>query len=133
MLTLELATKFASAGLVQSGYEVFRGKLPASPDEVIVIYETAGLAPELFFVGTTVEQPGVQIVARGAADDYDGPRLALEKIAQGMRDWGAFMVGSVRYLGARLQQQPYKFDQDANQRVKFAVNAILLKEPSPLS
>ncbi len=72
----EIVTFLASEGLGTAGTDLFFGKMPATPAACGVVYETGGIAPDLGF-GSSVarsESPAIQVVFRGAKEDYDGPR-----------------------------------------------------------
>jgi hypothetical protein len=130
VITGEVATKLTAASLT-TGYEVLRGKMPSSPDKVIALFETGGAGPQ-FFLGATdaIEEPSLQVRVRGAANDYDGPRLTIEAIFQALLAYGAFTVSSVRYLSFTPLQSPYPLRRDENQRVEWAVNFLVQKELS---
>lgn len=130
MLLVEIAAKLAAEGLVPSGYVVVKGKLPTSPDKVIAVYETGGLAPQRFFGNSqSIEMPGLQFVVRGAANDYEGPKVVIDAIFQATLDWGAFTASGVRYVGVDAQQSPFPFlRSDDNLRTLHAFNAIAMKE-----
>jgi hypothetical protein len=81
MLTAEISTRLTAQGLVTGDYEVFRGKVPASPDEVIVLHETGGAGAEQFLGATaSLEQPALKITVRGTRFQHDEPRLIIERI-----------------------------------------------------
>jgi hypothetical protein len=131
----EMAAKLAAESLVTTGFVVRRGTIGETQDKVIALYETGGLAPERFLGGSaSVETSGLQVVVRGARDDYDTPRAQAERIYQAMLDgWGAFTQGGVRYLGVTPQQAPFLFRRDANERPYLAFNALVLKGLGPTS
>jgi hypothetical protein len=134
MLTSEISARLSSESLVTTGYTVVRGKVPATPDKVIVLRETGGAGPERFLGGSaSVEQPALQVIVRGAKHDYDGPRLQIEQIYQAAMGWGAFTASSVRYLGLTPLQAPTKLRDDENERVEFVVNFLVQKELSSTS
>jgi hypothetical protein len=69
------------------GTNIFLGKMPASPDYCITIYEYEGQQPKESF-GTTaydIDMPRIQVVVRGARDDYptarDGAKTVRDLIA----------------------------------------------------
>lgn len=133
MLTVEFAARLTAQSLT-TGYTVTRGILPATPDKVIAVYETGGSGPSLATgAGNTVENPNVQVVVRGVAHDYDGPRLAVERIYQAALGWGAFTQSSVRYLSVTPLAAPFVRNRDENGRVEWAVNFAVEKELSPTS
>jgi hypothetical protein len=58
------------------GTNLFLGMMPETPDACVCVYESSGLAP-METMGTAafaVEQPGLQVIARGARGDYPGAR-----------------------------------------------------------
>ena len=133
MLTDEIKTRLTAEGLVATGYTVLRGKMPATPDKVIVLREGGGAGLERFMGSASIEQPALQVLVRGAAFDYDGPRQVIERIYQAAQGWGAFAVSGVRYLGLTALQAPNKLREDENERVEFVVNFFVQKELSPTS
>lgn len=130
MLLDELAARVTSQGLVAAGFTLLIGELPASPDAVIVLRETGGAGPEIAFGGDIVEQPGVQVVVRGAPHDYVPARAAIETLHQGILGWGAFVASGTRYLGMTALQSPFPLRIDLNDRQELAVNYLVQKEPS---
>lgn len=131
MLTSELKTKIeATTSLLTTGYTVFRGFLPATPDKAVALFESGGSGQSNAF-GGTVEQPGLQVIVRGAPDDYDVARLQIEKLYQALSGWGAFTVAGTRYLSFTPLQAPFPLGgKDGNQRQTFSVNFLVQKELS---
>ena len=58
------------------GVNLFLGMMPETPDACVCIYESQGLAPMMTMgaAAFAVEQPGLQVIARGARGDYPGAR-----------------------------------------------------------
>jgi hypothetical protein len=132
MLTDEIKARLDALSLVDADYTVFRGKMPATPDEVVVLRETGGTAAERFMGGTaSIEQPSLQVIVRGAPHDYDGPRLVADTIWQAMVEWGAFTADGTRYVGLTPLQSVFPLrDGDENHRKEFSMNFLVLKEMS---
>lgn len=129
MLLDETAARITAEGLLAAGYVLLQGALTPTPDKQVVLHETGGLAAARFFCGSaTVDQPGLQLVVRGPARDYAGPRAQIETLYQALCDWGAFEASGVRYLGLSPQQAPFPMTRDENERVVFAVNFLVQKE-----
>jgi len=64
------------------GTTIFLGKMPASPDYCITIYEYEGMQPKESF-GTAaydIDMPRIQVVVRGARDDYPTARDAAKTV-----------------------------------------------------
>ncbi len=130
MITAELSAKLTAASLT-TGYEVLRGKMPSSPDKVIALFESGGAGVQQFMceIGA-IEEPTLQIRVRGIADDYDGPRLTIERIFQALLGYGAFSTATARYLSFTPLQSPFLFRRDDSKRVELAVNFLIQKELS---
>lgn len=134
MLLTELSARITSQSLVNTGYTVFTGYLPPSPHLAIALYETGGTGMERFFGGSApVDRAGLQVVVRGAPQDYATPRRQMEKLYQGLSDWTAFTQSGVRYLNFVPLQSPFVFNRDETERVVFAVNFLVWKELSPVN
>lgn len=130
MLLDEMAARLVALGLT-TGYAVSKGSLPATPDAAISLHETGGTATEIAFGGHAVEGATLQVVVRGQARDYATPRLVIERIYQSALSWGGFVAGGVRYMAVTPLQPPFPRHRDANERVEFACNFLVQKEPSP--
>lgn len=64
------------------GTNIFLGKMPASPDYCITVYEYEGMQPHET-MGTSpysIDKPRIQVVVRGARDDYPTARDGLTTI-----------------------------------------------------
>lgn len=112
------------------------GFMPATPDEVGVIYEYGGLPTERRFgvSGVGYERPAIQIVFRGLPNDYLNPRLKCEiayKYLMTIQPGSLGPVATTEYLSFDPQQPPHPVaDQDGNGRFKIGVNIYIVKGPS---
>jgi len=127
MLTDEIKARLAAQSLVNSGFTVFRNVMPDTPHQVIAIFEYGGMAPELFFSGSTLEQPSIQFRVRGNPNDHDAPRAQIDDIFQAVTNWGGFTQSGTVYLGLQAIQSPFLMNRDANERLEFCVNFKVLK------
>ena len=102
--------------------------MPHDPDVIGCLYEYPGQMPQRQFgtVGVMYERPALQLVFRGAAFDYLGPRVKSE-IAY--RAFVAVQPGalsgsiSTKYLQIDPLQPPFQLGSlDANNRVRIAFN-----------
>lgn len=107
------------------------GYIDGSPDVMGVIYEYGGLPTQgrLGVIGVGYEEPSIQVVFRGAPNDYAAPmikaRAAWAALA-GVQP-GALASGDV-YLRIQPQQSPFSLGKDANNRFEIACNYYLEKE-----
>lgn len=58
------------------GSTLFLAMMPETPDACVCVYESPGLAPmeTMGSAAFAVEQPGLQVICRGAKGDYPGAR-----------------------------------------------------------
>lgn len=108
------------------------GRLPASPDSVIVVQEYGGVPPNTGFgtPGLKDEMPGVAIRVRGDAEDYATPRATIQLVYRHMAKLQAMTLGTpgVFYRMARAQQAPFPLELDSDRRHVFGVNYLIEKE-----
>lgn len=125
MVTAEIATYLVGQGLgLTSGTNLFRGKLPDTPDICVVVYEYGGMPNEPEMGGTTVrlEFPSIQIVTRGVKDEYDAPRLLAQQVMAALTKIGGQTLSGVVYGCVMAKQPPFPLGWDDNFRMRFACN-----------
>jgi len=133
MATLdELGAYLATEMTLVVGTTIFLGSLPPKPDVCLAIRETGGSPPTggLGTTGIQYEFPSVQIVVRGAPDDYETPRTTAETAYRKLAEIEAESLSSTAYLMAMPLQSPFFLQQDKNDRLLIAFNAAIEKEPS---
>lgn len=131
----EILAVIGAGGFGTSGSTLFGGALPPTPDACVAVKEYPG-GPPIYFFGEAkpgIEQPRIQILARGAARDYSGPRLLIEQIYQSLAARGAFVQGTARYLDLEPLQPPYELGRDENERWVFGFNLRIWKGLSSTS
>src|SRR5215210_6567726 len=112
------------------------GNMPGTPDAIGTLYEYGGQTPERGFgiAGIKYEKPSVQIVFRGVAFDYKGPRDKADRAFQLLAGVlpGALGGGvTTEYLRIDPVQSPFPTEPpDGNNRVKIGVNFYVTKVPS---
>jgi hypothetical protein len=112
------------------------GLMPASPDVVGCLYEYGGEGVERRFgvTGVGYENPSFQLVFRGAAFDYNGPRGKAETALRALTSVqpGQILVSiATIYLTLDPQQSPFPVAEiDLNNRHRIGFNFRVKKEPS---
>ena len=121
-----LATAVPTIGLI------VKGTMPATPHVGLSLMEYGGSAPDLGFgmQGIKHEHASVQLMTRGAPDDYDEPRTRIESAFQALSKIQGLTINGVFYLLVKPKQSPYLFARDDSKRVRFVVNFSVDKEPS---
>ena len=76
------------------------------------------------------EHPSIQLMVRGVPDDYETPRLVIERAYHEMAKIQGMTLSGVNYLFVRPKQAPFLMARDDSKRIRFAVNFSVDKEPS---
>lgn len=129
----DIATRLGTlSGGALSGYTVLTGFRPDYPDKIVVIYETGGRGASLGFgvAGIQFEYPSIQVLARGEADDYAGPRAVLEAVYQDLPKVQATTLNSTTYHTIIALQAPFLLERDPKRRVVLVVNFNIEKRPA---
>lgn len=111
----------SSSSVVSDLYEISIGKEPATPSNVISIYETPGYPPQLTFnKSEKYEYPSVQIRLR--SDFYQNgyeQALRIREILHGRahETWNGTYYSVIYCVNG-----PLLFDYDKNQRPRFILN-----------
>lgn len=133
-LLLEIVDFLASEGLGTAGVDLFENFLPNDPDAAGVVKESGGSGPDMGFgsVGVQFENPTVQIIFRGAPEDYAGPRAKAQTAFNSMASISAPQsLGSTKYLLVIPLQQPFPLGgRDESKRWNIACNYLIKKEQS---
>lgn len=122
-----LVAASVGARAAQSGWGIFAGKAPLTPDTVITLYNTGGLVPNPKWL---LDYPSIQAIIRGAksggAATYDKAREVRDTLLgcdsqtiNGERLVAINMVGDIATLGF-----------DDNNREMYSVNFSLIVEPA---
>lgn len=126
-----LPANYPSGGLIP----IIVGQMPEQPDACCALQDYGGNPPEQGFGvdGIHYEYPGVQLVFRGAAEDYATPRTNA-KTAWGFLTKviapGNLPGTTTEYLMITAVNSPFQLKRDGAQRVYIAFNIICEKVPS---
>lgn len=109
------------------------GHLDQTPDALAAIYEYGGFIAEGRYGirGVGYERPTIQVVFRGAPNDYATPRNRAQQayLALAAIQPGEIYSGSSIYQTVTPQQPPFSMGRDANLRFMIACNYQIVKEP----
>jgi hypothetical protein len=101
------------------GTNLFLGTLPDSPDACVAVYENAGSSPTFTMGsgGIRIDYPMLQVISRGAREDYPTARdkaetirillaSVLEQTVSGIHIMRIEPMGSVNQLGVDPKYRP---------------------------
>lgn len=85
LLITDVLNFLVSEGIIEgaTGWTRGAGYLPPDPDQVIAVFETPGLVPEVVKTGSTeqaYDNPGFQIRGRGGEFGYDALRQKMGQV-----------------------------------------------------
>ncbi len=106
------------------GTNLFLGKMPDSPDYCVCLYEYEGMAPMQSFGGNPydVDMPRIQIVVRGARDDYPTARDGAKSIKDILSDITDVTISSTKVLRVASLGSTIPLGLDDKDRPRIAAN-----------
>lgn len=132
MMLPDIAEYLIAQGIQSGGFTVKYGYMPETPDQIVTIYEYQGLMdePKLGKGTTNLENPRINVVVRGTANDYDIARQKGQDVKTAMARVVnmAIAVSNVRYLTIQHLNGPAFMRRDANFRTLFTSNYQVEKE-----
>lgn len=98
--------------------------MPASPDYCICLYEYEGMAPMQSFGGNPydVDMPRIQVVVRGARDDYPTARDGAKSIKDILSDITDVTISSTKVLRVASLGSTIPLGLDDKDRPRIAAN-----------
>ena len=127
----EIVAFLDAEGLGTAWADLFMGSMPDDPDACGCVYETGGIPPDLGFGSSAVrfESPAIQVVFRGAPDDYATPRANAKTAFASLAGVEAptTLTGTI-YNWIHPLQSPFKLGEpDKKQRILIACNYLVEK------
>ena len=106
------------------GTNIFLGKMPASPDYCITLYEYEGMAPKESFGSNPydIDMPRIQVVVRGARDDYPTARDGVNTIRGLLADLTDVTISSTKVLRVASLGAFIPLGLDDKDRPRIAAN-----------
>lgn len=128
-LSDDLATLTARQGVgayegVGTGTPILVGKMPDSPDKVLVIRRTGGQPDEDDFT-SGVDRPTFQLVARGEQDDSLTPEALADAAYIALHRLRNVTSGESNIISIRAIQPPFELGWDDNGRARYAFNIVV--------
>ncbi len=102
-----------------TGWALFLGHLPPTPDKAVVIYETGGAASEVEF---GLDYPTFQVMVRGEAGGYQAVRTKIQAIFEILHNSEENMPGSSYVNITGIQSAPLSLGRDETKRPQLSWN-----------
>ena len=114
--------------VAQLGYayetNLFLATMPDSPDSISVIYENAGSSPD-FTMGAssvTLDAPMIQVITRGAEEDYVGARDRAMAIRDVLGNLANVTVSTVKIVRIEAMGSINPLGTDSHRRHMISTN-----------
>lgn len=106
------------------GTNIFLGKMPATPDYCITLYEYEGMAPSETFGNHPydIDIPRIQIVVRGARDDYPTARDGAKTVRDLLSNLTDITISSTKILRVASLGAFIPLGLDDKDRPRIAAN-----------
>lgn len=119
-----LAEKLNSASVAVTASNMFIGIMPDTPDLCVALYEYAGAAPleVMRDDSATLEQPSVQVMTRGARNDYPAARELMVNVRDTLCSITDETISGVRFLRVHNQSSMNALGTDEKDRPEFSLS-----------
>lgn len=124
MTVLEpLAARLTSASVATTAVNLFLGIMPDTPDACVALFEYAGEAPlEVMQSNTaTLEQPSIQVMTRGARNDYPAALALIESVRDTLTAITDETISGVRFLRVHNLSSVNALGTDDKDRPEFSL------------
>lgn len=130
MATLDELKAYLVTALVADDDVIFMGSSPDFPDDVLVIFEYPGNAPEYVqnSFDPAVEKPQIQVVARSKR--YELAKAMADKAWVALARVTNTTLSGTRYRSVRPNGSPGLVGRDSGDRLRVGFNASVEKEVS---
>jgi hypothetical protein len=125
-----LADRLNSASVATTAANLFIGLMPATPDLCVALYEYAGAAPlEVMRDNSeTLERPSVQVLVRGARNDYPTARNLMASVRDTLTAITDETISGVRFLRVNQISSINALGTDENDRPRFTLSLQAVTE-----
>lgn len=106
------------------GTNLFLAVMPESPDACVCIYDTPGLSPMMTMGSSAfaVEQPGLQVITRGARGDYPGARDKAKAVRALLAGIIETSISGIHIMRVEAEGSFLPMGEDQNGRPMISMN-----------
>jgi hypothetical protein len=125
-----LADRLQSASVATTATNLFLGLMPDKPDLCVALYEYAGASPLEVMVNdaATLERPSVQVIVRGARNDYPTAKALMEQVRDTLTAIANEDISGERFLRVSQQSSINALGVDDNDRPEFSLSLQVVME-----
>jgi len=123
--SVDIATKLATAGIGVLGTSIFVGREPGLSTLTITLLDVGGAAPNPKYARDFLD---LQIVVKGAPNDYVSARTKAEAIKNNLLGAAAYTVGTEIYFAFNMRGDINFIGYDKNNQPSFTLNFRIIKD-----
>lgn len=128
---IDFKDMLVSAGIgtfaASSGWAIYVGQQPDSPDTCITVYDAPGESPD---PRNNIDYPAPMVRVRGAVGDYVNGYNKAEYIKKALLGKAAATVNGNRYTGIWMRGGINHLGFDDKNRPEFTLNFLVAMEPA---
>lgn len=132
MLTTDLAAYLQTAGVGTVGTDIFKGFLPETPNDCVVLFQRGGQPPEVVNTVPRIEYPELHVIIRADGDTaYEDAMDKANDVMVALHAIGEVTINTRRYLYVRALSSPTLMRYDYSQKpphVYVAIDFQVFKE-----
>lgn len=134
MILDDLADYLSTSGIGTIGTDLFKGKMPSTPDAVVALFVTGSAPPDHRMatspISAATERPHVAVWTRAAR--YDSAQKTAQDVWRLLDGYGGTING-VSYLAVYALQAPFPLEEDEARRTVVACNYEVVRVPASSS
>ena len=130
----DMVDYLTTAAAATGGTDLFAAEMPGTPDLCLCLYEAPGMTPVKAMGNTAgaavLERLGLQVVARGARQEYLDARALAQAAFLKLDGMPKRSLNGVEYLWGSARQSPFPMGKDEDGRPLIAFNCDIHRRMS---
>lgn len=122
-----LVTAGVGVFAASTGWGIFLGKAPDTPNTVLVVTDSGGLTPNPKFL---LDFPGVQVLGRGSPGQYQEIYSKMQEVKNALLGLPSQTIGTDRWTSITMRSDISSLGYDPKNRLQMSVNFQIILEPA---
>lgn len=111
-----------------SGWNIYIGLMPDTPNQVIVLYDSPAPKPLIVANNSIPDFLQSPFSVQVRAGDYEDAHAKARAVKDALQRIGRFTVGAVSYKNIIMQTDPHHLGYDGRQRSVWVFNGVAYRE-----
>lgn len=126
LITLLAADSIVTAPNAFTGFRGYVGRMPDTPDTVVVLKSTGGFDPDPKW---RLDRPTTQVTVRGSSLGYAAAEKKMIEVKNWLLGKGQFTYNQCKYVGIWAMGDYSHIEYDSGNRPIFVLNIRITREP----